>query len=554
MDDHKIYLTGHGEMFRVIKARKLVVDSKYSRIVFSTLHFNQGIYKVYLAPHRKEVGKHAIFIQCNAVEEGPCDKCFGKEDKIFNQKNFKKQVTIVHDKFLTGITDELGSSEEDEGVLVTPDKGENELVVPEQEGDELVVPEKEGDELVVPAVKVGAKRQREQNMKTLCTELVVANCRSIMLRIEQLEKHLAKIDKNLDRRGARKYKQQEVDVEGGMGVGVCAHCKKSYKDEELKLRPYYVPLVVHSAYAGARSLPSTEFKKTYCRNNRHCSACKDDLLVHKFIDINNYRRMCMLCRCVTNKKSGFCCADCDCDGMQKNHAVHKKPIHETFKMLKSVVFEIETVETSYLCQNGEYGVGEAGSIDFVVQIKLKTGERFLYVIEILSTKTEDIFLYSTKFLSAYDKIKPTKAFMIALDICNRTGEPPLPCRLDILRRWVIFTVLYHKHLPSITNWWFFCDQRNAYRSDVPQATRFYREPIMINAAPLPLEGEGMDWEFASDAYAGDFDHKTVNVNELLFGNVFQRDIFTSWAKYNVDKEEGVGGPLVHLELKRPTSS
>jgi hypothetical protein len=507
-------ITNRKEMLSVVKKQKLDINIECSNIIFNTWMFTHGLYEVFLKPNHLKPGKYGIYLKCKADNGNPCDICTRSNSdayRLFNQKNFKRSYIETHLRFHK----DSDSEEPDEATLPDPDEA-------------------------TPSPIVKKKRSRDVNISSL----IIKHTTSLVKRIDEAEKKIAVLEK------AMKIKPKQrltitVDTEGGLR-GVCMKCKNNIKDNNKRLKPAHLPLKVHAKMGVRQSTSIPTFKNTVCTTNKYCAICKDDMIGTRFIDTNNSRRMCVICRCVTIKKGSLCCAECETDSMQKNHAVHKKPIHETFKLIKEVVYEVDTVETSYLMQNGEFSVGDAGSIDFVVQIKLKTGELLLYVIEILSTKTEDIFLYSTKFMVAYNKVKPKKAFMIAFDIYNRAGEPQLAHRLDILRRWVIFTILYHKHIPSITNWWFFCNQRNAYSQQEPQATRFYKEPIMISKAPQPIATEA-EWEFASDCYAH-MEHETVNVNQMLFGNLYTKEQGGEWSKYNIDNEEDV---LAVLNLTRP---
>jgi len=499
--------------------------------LFKNSIYKANLYKVFVKKIEKNV--FSIFTECIADNGSVCEEClkkvkYGAGICLYNYGNFNRFLN-PHKCFL-GL------------------QGEEEIDAEEEE--ENIYDEHQGKE---PDEEDGnqdrKKRKRSENMKKIATECIIEHTRSIFKKLEYIEKELKKLQSS-----KRSRVLSTIEATGGIR-GVCSVCKEkknlnSKSTKELPdLKPGWLFLNIH-ARPNARNTTSELFKSNYCNISKMCPACRKKNPNKYLIDTNNRLRMCIICRSKNRKSGTLHCLDCDCNLLQSSHATYKKPMHEAFMVLQETVLEIKKVKTSYGedtsgANNGEMNLGDIGSIDFVVTINTKNNEKHLYVIEIMNSKKEEIVNYGKKFWEAYNRIKPTKAYMIAFDILNNNGGHSLPMKINILRQWVLFTIFYSKSLPSITNWWFFCERRSAYNNTNMYATTYYTDPIKINNPPKTLNG--IDWEFLTDVYMVD-EMKSVqhiNVNELLFRNTFEIENGKgTYALYNIDKENDIKSQII----------
>jgi len=371
------------------------------------------------------------------------------------------------------------------------------------------------------------KKYNSQYLKNTILDIVIDYVQPLNARIRQLEKSL-KRKRGLD---------NLLTVPLG-GNGICKGCNKRTKDNDQRLKPSNIKLALFGTSL-ARDTHPNNFTNDVIKCNKYCAECKradvDGNRSYKWwFDISNKGTICSLCRCARARLGNMYCGDCDVDKLQRDHAHYKAPMHNAFIVLKEVVHGVTKVKTSldFDKESGEMEV-DGDFIDFVITIDMNA-VKHMYFIEIMNTKTENLLKYSDKFAKAREKIQPNKSYLMAFDIKNTAGGYPLVTKIEIMRRWVIFTLLYSEYIPNITNWWFFCLSRNAYAMNDKNSTRFYQEPIRIDKAPRSLNG--VPWEFATDMFAQLAEEHTLDVNQFMFNGNFAKGMTSGYSLYNSDKE------------------
>lgn len=494
---------------------------KNAHILFNNKMWDRDWLSVFIIKD-KDSGDRKLYYKCCKENGEPCDDCLKmihtniKGAKIF-QSNKNKEFMKYVEKHLKDVKSDEEEEEEEEHI-------DAEQRVTKESDDEKACRNEEtsGEEKIVP------KKKKSKHSETQIMNLIEKYISPFHKRLRTLEVEWRK-KKLVD--GAKRY-----EVRGG----VCKGCFKLNNDLGRRLKPSNVMLSIFKDKT-ARTMSSTRFNQLVVLKNKYCKECKtDNNSTCRWFASGVANDICYICRERRRHKGNLHCNTCNVPLLQSDHAQYKTPMHEAFKVLEDTVFNIKKVKTSldFNKVDGEMRVGEdsADSVDFVITIDTVDNTKHMYFIEIMNTKNEKIAKLSKKFAAAREIVKPNKTYLIAFDIKNDADGFNLTYKIDILRRWVIFTLLYSDHLPRVTNWWFFCNSRNAYPINnlSEDANQFYLDPIKIAGPPRNIE-ENVDWEFSSDPFYKDtaYENKYVNVVDLMFGGSFKKDA-SIYALHNSD--------------------
>lgn len=490
---------------------KLFKSAKNSKVLFENSMWERGWLEIFV--EEVEFNKK-IFYKCLKEKGKPCNTCLNIPNAKFQgAKMFRSNKIQEFNKYVKTHCDDLESDE---------DKSKES----EEEKDKSEEDEDKSEEEVVR--KKSKKRKKYQKFDTRIISVIEDFINPLQLRVSALEKELKR--KNLAE-AARAY-----DVKSG----VCTLCMKKTKTnsvgKKLPLKPSLIQLSIFKE-ANARNMSASSFKDLFVNKNRYCSDCKNECQKKykgRWFCVANAKTACVICRSNRRTQGTLHCSTCKVTLLQSDHATYKGPMHYAFKVLEETLDCVKEITTSFDTNpvDGELRVGE-DSVDFVIEITTKDNVKHMYFIEIMNTKTEQVIKYSKKFQLAIEKLKPTKSYMIAFDIKNEIKSYNLTLKIDILRRWVVFTLLYSQYIPRITNWWFFCDYRNAYPlRNLANLNEFLKNPIKISKPPKNIKS---DWEFATDVYA-DFNvyEDFEDIGNLMFNGSFEENK-AIWSLYNSDK-------------------
>lgn len=347
-----------------------------------------------------------------------------------------------------------------------------------------------------------------------------------------------------------KTKYQKNAYIPSTGGARCKSCGCSKKKDGTRLQYQFLDLTFFKR-SGIRSISCSDIIGDI-NKNLICTTCKVSIS-HKnphfrVFDTSNKYSLCMICRTQRSSKASQTCSNCDVTRLQREHATYKGPIHKLFSIMKHMCEDIKDVETSMdmdpnFENQHEYPVGEYGKIDFLVKITDVKDNIYMFAIEIMATKVENVQLFTHKVLCAISNIKPYKSFLITLDINDNDNNSgySITHKLEILRRWVLFAIRYESYLPSINLWWMFSGRRKAF-TVMDDSHAFLKNPVELSHAP---EGQ-KDWEFATDPYVmldkESNPYQPINQKQISINSMFQDDLFVPgnyerYRFYNIDKSK-----------------
>ena len=462
-------------------------------VLFESEYFKDDKFKILAAKvtsraSKDKIGKYCVFVECTFNDGAACELCTKASSSLpgcnlFVRNNFDRKFISKHlsdDE----IVDMAKDQDEDQDAIVTPPNA----------------PKKR--------VKLLGSRKSMSHMME-----------KFMIVLEPLNKRVTAIEQSLPKKRKYMVANNLQSIATGMPGKCMVHgnSRGNYWRMNLLKTPT------------ARSTPLSEMNQKVAMN-LCCKDCKTGPYIW-YLDTQNKWRHCAICRYKACSNGTPYCQECHVPSLQESHATCKDAMVRGMVLLSETVHEIKDVQT-----HCEFFVTEKHAIDFVVEITTASNKKHMYAIEILCTKKENILTFSKKFRMARNMLSPDKSYMMAFDISSsqKSESLPLQYKIDVLRRWIIFTVLYSRYLPNITNWWFFCKE-NAYAlNGKTWLTEFYKTPIRVNKAPKNMTS---DWEFQADIYSGFemLEEDQEDINTFMFGGIFEEGKSNTYKLYDIRK-------------------
>jgi hypothetical protein len=232
----------------------------------------------------------------------------------------------------------------------------------------------------------------------------------------------------------------------------------------------------------------------------------------------NKHQYCLNCRAQRVTGAHHMCASCLPlkHTLFANHNSRKYFISTAFEALNKLFTPAITLdfeeEVNVWAKAGLPGQGQ-GQIDVVLNITHEK-KKLLYVIELQRTAQESPSTLTHKYGQAILHYKPDRSFLMCVRLSEQ-GSLLIEHRIDILRRWVILTVLHWNLLPVWNHWWFFQDGVNPIKVDrgngqeANPLSPFLSDPLKIDKAPRSPAISGASsskaatnpWRYATDPLA-----------------------------------------------------
>jgi hypothetical protein len=250
----------------------------------------------------------------------------------------------------------------------------------------------------------------------------------------------------------------------------------------------------------ARKLEAEKAYKEILKQYRMCERCSI-MQAGYTMDMRHLHNRCHICRTSRKASNSDLCAECNqlCKPMELNHAISKTLMRRCFD---TIPYTVRGIEDIVITEEKQVTVKEDNilkqvAIDTLLEVYLENGKKLVYVIELQNTHKENTQNLTHKYLHTMQQSNPSNLFLWCIRINSNTEDPydRIEQKLDIVRSWIIVTIMNQASFPKHNHWWFFC--QNESPLDTAPKSVFFSDMSVKKITHAP-KGDKSNWQYCLD--------------------------------------------------------